>query len=185
MFIKLYLTNGQTVSAFVDEATVEYLNEVIIEEGCYDDESEITDYDYVDYANLMSGEFVFIFDKKYDLEKDVESFEVDRYAMESEEDKEKRMAKYRTVSQDAMDYALDFFHGSISKVFENERDVNPDSLPILFTTEDDRSRTLLLRGKLRAAETAAYFRRYSLPDCACGHQTAHNHYDERRASVTC
>ena len=43
----------------------------------------------------------------------------------------------------------------------------------------------LLRGKLRAAETAAYFRRYSLPDCACGHQTAHNHYDERRASVTC
>lgn len=142
MFIKLNLTNGQTVSAFVDEATVEYLNEVIIEEGCYDDESEITDYDYVDYANLMSGEFVFIFDKKYDLEKDVESFEVDRYAMESEEDKEKRMAKYRTVSQDAMDYALDFFHGSISKVFENERDVNPDSLPILFTTEDDRSRTL-------------------------------------------
>lgn len=44
---------------------------------------------------------------------------------------------------------------------------------------------LMLRGKLRAAETAAYFRRYSLPDCACGHQTAHNHYDERRASVTC
>ena len=43
----------------------------------------------------------------------------------------------------------------------------------------------VLRGKLRAAETAAYFRRYSLPDCACGHQTAHNHYDERRASVTC
>ena len=43
----------------------------------------------------------------------------------------------------------------------------------------------MLRGKLRAAETAAYFRRYSLPDCACGHQTAHNHYDERRASVTC
>ena len=43
----------------------------------------------------------------------------------------------------------------------------------------------LLRGKLRAAETAAYFRRYSLPDCACGHQTAHNHYDERCASVTC
>ena len=124
MYIKLNLTNGQTVSAFVDEATVEYLNEVIIEEGCYDDESEITDYDYVDYANLMSGEFVFIFDKKYDLEKDVESFEVDRYAMESEEDKEKRMAKYRTVSQDAMDYALDFFHGSISKVFENERDVS-------------------------------------------------------------
>ena len=107
MYIKLNLTNGQTVSAFVDEATVEYLNEVIIEEGCYDDESEITDYDYVDYANLMSGEFVFIFDKKYDLEKDVESFEVDRYAMESEEDKEKRMAKYRTVSQDAMDYATE------------------------------------------------------------------------------
>ena len=44
---------------------------------------------------------------------------------------------------------------------------------------------MVLRGKLRAAETAAYFRRYSLPDCACGHQTAHNHYDERRASVTC
>ncbi|MEE1042021.1 MAG: IS200/IS605 family transposase [Lachnospiraceae bacterium] len=44
---------------------------------------------------------------------------------------------------------------------------------------------IVLRGKLRAAETAAYFRRYSLPDCACGHQTAHNHYDERRASVTC
>ena len=44
---------------------------------------------------------------------------------------------------------------------------------------------LVLCGKLRAAETAAYFRRYSLPDCACGHQTAHNHYDERRASVTC
>ena len=43
----------------------------------------------------------------------------------------------------------------------------------------------VLRGKLRAAETAAYFRRYSLPDCACGHQTAHNHYDERRASVIC
>lgn len=43
----------------------------------------------------------------------------------------------------------------------------------------------VLRGKLRAAETAAYFRRYSLPDCACGHQTAHNHYDERCASVTC
>ena len=47
------------------------------------------------------------------------------------------------------------------------------------------SEGFLLRGKLRAAETAAYFRRYSLPDCACGHQTAHNHYDERRASVTC
>ena len=45
--------------------------------------------------------------------------------------------------------------------------------------------TMVLRGKLRAAETAAYFRRYSLPDCACGHQTAHNHYDEQRASVTC
>ena len=142
MFIKLYLTNGQTVSAFVDEATVEYLNEVIIEEGCYDDESEITDYDYVDYANLMSGELVFIFDKKYNLDKDVASFEVDRDAMESEEDKEERMAAYRTIYQDAMEYALDFFHGSISKVFENKRDVRPDFLPILFTTEDDRSRTL-------------------------------------------
>ena len=50
---------------------------------------------------------------------------------------------------------------------------------------DEKGITQLLRGKLRAAETAAYFRRYSLPDCACGHQTAHNHYDERRASVTC
>lgn len=142
MKITLNLTNGQTVSAFVDEATVEYLNDIIIEEGCYDDVSEITDYDYADYATFLSGELVFIFDKKYNLDKDVASFEVDRDAMESEEDKEERMAAYRTIYQDAMEYALDFFHGSISKVFENKRDVRPDFLPILFTTEDDRSRTL-------------------------------------------
>lgn len=57
-------------------------------------------------------------------------------------------------------------------------------MPIV-TYKNQSGVTYVLRGKLRAAETAAYFRRYSLPDCACGHQTAHNHYDERRASVTC
>ena len=142
MKITLNLTNGQTVSAFVDEATVEYLNELIIEEEGYDDESEITDYDYADYAAFMSGEYVFIFDKSYDFCEDVESFEVDRDAEKSEKDKEKRMAEFRAISQDAMDYALDFFHGNVSKVFDNKRDVDSDFLPILFTAEDDRSRTL-------------------------------------------
>ena len=142
MKITLNLTNGQTVSAFVDEATVEYLNDIIVEESCYDDESEITDYDYADYATFMNGEYVYIFDENYDFCEDIESFEVDRDAEETEEEKEERMAAYRVIYQDAMDYALDFFHSSISKVFDNVRGVNPDFLPILFTTEDNRSRTL-------------------------------------------
>lgn len=64
-------------------------------------------------------------------------------------------------------------------------DAENDLQALLFQTVREDAVVAVLRGKLRAAETAAYFRRYSLPDCACGHQTAHNHYDERRASVTC
>ena len=142
MKITLNLTNGQTVSAFVDDDTVEYLTESIMEESCYDDESEITDYDYAESAVFLNGEYVYIFDKNYDFGKDVKSYEVDRDAIETEEDKEKRMASYRAISQKAMDYALDFFHGSISKVFETERDVDPDFLPILFRTADYKFRTL-------------------------------------------
>ena len=143
MKITLNLTNGQTVSAFVDEATVEYLNDIIIEEGCYDDESEITDYDYADYAVMLSNlECTYIFDKGIYFDEDVKTFEVDRDAIENEDEIEKRMASYRVIYKDAMNYALDFFHGSVSKVFENKRNVDPDFLPILFITEDDRSRTL-------------------------------------------
>ena len=143
MTLKINLKNKETVFAFVDEDTVEYLNDIIMEESCYDDEAEITDYDYVDYAISLSNlECVFIFDKGLDFDRDVESFEVDRDAEETEEEKEERMAAYRAIYQDAMDYALDFFHGSISKVFENVRDVDADFLPIHFMTEDDRCRTL-------------------------------------------
>ena len=143
MKITLNLTNGQTVSAFVDEETVEYLSEILVEESCYDDESEITDYDYAEYAVLMSSDgFVKIFSEEIDFDNDVESFEVDRDAMETEEEKEARFASYRAILQDAMKYTLDFFHGSISKVFENKRDVDADFLPISFTTEDLRCRTL-------------------------------------------
>ena len=69
MKITINLTNGKSVSAFVDEETVEYLNENIMEESCYDDESEITDYDYVDSALMLSNlECVYIFDKEIDFD---------------------------------------------------------------------------------------------------------------------
>ena len=144
MKITLNLTNGQSVSAFIDDETVEYLNDNIMDESSYDDVSEITDRDYVENAIFLHhNELVFIFDKDYDFYSDIESYEVDRDAVETEYDKEARKESIRAIYPDAMKYALDFFHGNISKVFNiDSHGEDADFLPILFTTDDYKGRTL-------------------------------------------
>lgn len=136
--MKLTVTfeDGKKVSAFVTDTALNMLVDQIMEEACYDDASEIDDWDYISTA-ISEHEYLRIFDKPYDLDK-VKSYEVNHKAKETKAQKQKRIMSYLAIYNEALEYAEEFFDFSMRRIFMRQQDgysINSGILPITFITD--------------------------------------------------
>lgn len=133
MKLTITLSNGMTVSAFVDKEKKKLLVEQIMEENCYEDKSEIEDWDYINTA-LIEHDYLRIFDKPYNKD-GIESYDVNHKARETKAQKQKRILSYLTIYNDALKYAEEFFHYEMIRAFviqKDGRDIQLKSSPRNF-----------------------------------------------------
>ena len=138
MKLTITLKDGTTDFAYVSDETLDQLVKAIMMSKMYRKKSKVTDRDLVEYA-CKYHPLVRIFDDEYDFN-NVQSFEVDRKAEETQEEKAKRIASYMAVYSEAMEYAMDFFILNIQRIFifqEGGIMINSDVLPIVFVTDDE------------------------------------------------
>ena len=136
MKLTVTFNDGKKVSAFVSDYALEKMIAQIMEECCYDDESEIDDWDYISTA-ISEHTYLCIFDKEYDLS-DIKSYEVNHKAKETKAQKQKRIMSYLAIYNDALAYAEDFFRYDMLRAFPMQRDgfsMNSTILPITFITD--------------------------------------------------
>ena len=114
MKLTITLKDGTSDFAYVSDETFDQLVQAIMMFKMYRKKSKVTDRDLVEYA-CKYHPLVRIFDDEYDFN-DVQSFEVDRKAEETQEEKAKRIASYMAVYSEAMEYAMDFFILNIQRI---------------------------------------------------------------------